>query len=158
MSDRLADAVIDSSALLCVALGEAASKFFLDGFSRTEKLYIGAATRAETWLAVHNAMGKAGAQKIDDLLDAFKVETVDFGASSLPHFRQGGADYHHKFHARARLNIGDLIAYSLAKQMKLPLFFQGTDFANTDLANAMKKLGYEMSAKGVPQQPAPSRR
>ena len=158
MSDRLADAVIDSSALLCVALGEPASKFFLDGFSRTEKLYIGAATRAETWLAVHNALGKGGAQKIDDLLDAFRVETVDFGASSLPHFRQGGADYHHKFHSKARLNIGDLFAYSLAKQTKLPLFFQGTDFANTDLANALKKLGYEIWAKGVPQQPATPQR
>ena len=158
MSNKLAGAVIDSSALLCVALGEPAAAFFLDGFSRTGKLHIGAATRVETWLAVHNAMGKAGAQKIDELLDAFKVETVEFGASSLPHFRQGGADYHHKFHARARLNIGDLFAYSLAKQMKLPLFFQGADFANTDLANAMKKLGYEMSAKGVPQKPATSQR
>ena len=103
-------------------------------------------------------MGKAGAQKIDALLDAFKVETVDFGASSLPHFRQGGADYHHKFHSKARLNIGDLFTYSLAKQMNLPLFFQGTDFANTDLANAMKKLGYEMSEMGVPRQPATPQR
>ena len=57
MSKKLAAAVIDSSSRLCVALGEPAAKFFLDGFSRTEKLYIGAATRAETWLAVHNAMG-----------------------------------------------------------------------------------------------------
>jgi ribonuclease VapC len=153
MSNKLADAVIDSSALLCVALGEPAAKLFLDGFSRTGKLYIGAATRAETWLAVYNSMGKAGAQKIDELLEAFKVETVDFGASSLPHFRQGGADYHRKFHSKARLNIGDLFAYALAKQMKLPLFFQGTDFANTDLTNAMKKLGYEMSAIGVPRRP-----
>ena len=158
MRIRTAAAVIDSSALLCVALGEPAAEFFLDGFSRIGKLYIGAATRAETWLAVHNAMGKAGAQKIDALLDAFKVETVDFGASSLPHFRQGGADYHHKFHTKARLNIGDLFTYALAKQMNLPLFFQGTDFANTDLANAMKNLGYEMSERGVPRQPATPQR
>ena len=154
MRKRAAAAVIDSSALLCVAIGEPAAEFFLDGFSRVGTLYIGAATRAETWLAVHNAMGKAGAQKIDALLDAFRVETVDFGASSLPHFRQGGADYHHKFHSGARLNIGDLFTYALAKQMNLPLFFQGTDFAHTDLANAMKKLGYEMSETGVPRQPA----
>ena len=47
---------------------------------------------------------------------------------------------------------------SLARQMNLPLFFQGTDFANTDLANAMKTLGYEMSTMGVPQQPATPQR
>jgi ribonuclease VapC len=158
MSRTLGAAVIDSSALLCIALGEPAAGFFIDGFTRTGKLYIGAATRAETWLAVRNAMGKTGAQKIDHLLDAFEVATVDFGASSLPHFRQGGTDYHHKLHDKARLNIGDLFTYSLAKQMKLPLFFQGTDFANTDLVNAMMRLGYEMSEKGVPHLPAAPQR
>ena len=158
MNRKLDRAVIDSSALLCIALGEPAAGFFVDGFTRTGRLYIGAATRAETWLSVHNAMGKAGAQKIDPLLDAFKVETVDFGISSLPHFRQGGMDYHHKFHDKARLNIGDLFTYSLAKQMKLPLFFQGTDFAHTDLVCAMMRLGYAMSEKGVPHPPAPARR
>jgi ribonuclease VapC len=158
VSKTLPAAVIDSSALLCIALGEPAGPFFLDGLARTGRLHIGAATRAETWLAVHNAMGRRGAQKIDELLDAFRVETVEFGMASLPHFRQGGAQYHHKFHDRARLNIGDLFAYSLAKQLQLPLFFQGTDFAHTDLANAMRRLGYEISPLGVPQEPTAPRR
>ena len=151
MTARLDGAVIDSRALLCIALTEPAAARFLDGFSRTDRLYIGAATRAETWLAVHNAKGPAGAQKIDELIEALDVELVDFGAASLPHFRQGGAAYHHKFHDKARLNIGDLFTYSLARQLDLPLFFQGTDFLHTDLANAMLILGYAMSALGVPQ-------
>ena len=151
MTARLDGAVIDSRALLCIALTEPAAARFLDGFSRTDRLYIAAATRAETWLAVHNAKGPAGAQKIDELIEALDVELVDFGAASLPHFRQGGAAYHHKFHDKARLNIGDLFTYSLARQLDLPLFFQGTDFLHTDLANAMLILGYAMSALGVPQ-------
>lgn len=73
------------------------------------------------------------------------------GPLHLPHFQQGGAAYHHKFHPKARLNIGDLFTYSLAKELDLPLFFQGTDFMHTDLRNAMSVLGYEMSAVGVPQ-------
>lgn len=157
MIPRLEGAVIDSSALLCVALAEPAAVCFLDGFSSTERLCIGAATRAETWLAVYNAKGPAGAQKIDALIEAFDVELVDFSATSLPHFRQGGAAYHHKFHDKARLNIGDLFTYSLAKQLDLPLFFQGTDFLHTDLANAMAVLGYGMSAPGVPQPITPPR-
>lgn len=151
MTARLERAVIDSSALLCIALAEPAAACFLDGFARTDRLYIGAATRAETWLAVHNAKGPGGAQKIDELIEALDVELVDFSAASLPHFRHGGAAYHHKFHDKARLNIGDLFTYSLAKQLDLPLFFQGTDFLHTDLANAMTVLGYGMSALGVPQ-------
>ena len=42
-------------------MAEPAAPCFLDGFARTGKLIIGAATRAETWLAVHNAKGPAGA-------------------------------------------------------------------------------------------------
>ena len=52
---------------------------------------------------------------------------------------------------KARLNLGDLLTYALAKETGLPLFFQGTDFANTVIANAMALLGYGMSDKGVPQ-------
>ena len=151
MTARQEGAVIDTSALLCIALAEPAAACFLDGFSRTDRLYIGAATRAETWLAVHNARGTGGAQKVDELIEALDVELVDFSAASLPHFRHGGTAYHHKFHDKARLNIGDLFTYSLAKQLDLPLFFQGTDFLHTDLANAMTILGYGMSALGVPQ-------
>jgi len=157
VSARLESAIVDSSALLCIAQAEPAARCFLDGFSRTDRLCIGAATRAETWLAVHHAKGTGGAQKIDELIEALDVELVDFSAASLPHFRQGGAAYHHKFHDKARLNIGDLFTYSLAKQLDLPLFFQGTDFLHTDLGNAMAILGYGMSALGVPQPITPSR-
>lgn len=157
MTARLKGAVIDSSALLCIALAEPAAACFLDGFSRTDRLYIGAATRAETWLAVHNAKGTGGAQKIDELVEALDAELVDFSAMSLPHFRLGGAAYHHKFHAKARLNIGDLFTYSLAKQLDLPLFFQGTDFLHTDVANAMAILGFGMSPLGVPEPITPPR-
>lgn len=150
MKKKIAAAVIDTSALICIALEEPAEQLFLDGFSRTEHLFIGAATRAETWLAIYNLKGAEGAKMVEDLIDAFKVKTVDFDGDSLPHFMQGGADYHHKHHDKARLNIGDLFTYSLAKNLDLPLFFQGTDFANTDLGNAMKILGYQMSVKGVP--------
>jgi hypothetical protein len=52
---------------------------------------------------------------------------------------------------KARLNLGDLVAYWLAKETGLPLFFQGTDLANTAIANAMALLGYGMADKGVPQ-------
>lgn len=150
---RLGAAVVDSSALLCVALDEPAAGLFLDGFSRTDEMFIGAATRAETWLSIYNQKGTNGARLIDDLIDALKIKTVPFGEDSLPRFRQGGADYHHKHDDKARLNLGDLYTYSLAKHLDLPLFFQGTDFENTDLKNAMKALGYQMSEKGVPMLP-----
>ena len=136
---------------MCILLDEPAAPFFMTGLQATEQLYIGVATRAETWLAAFNAKGKAGAQQIEALLGALQVETVAFTQAALPHYFDGAEHYHHKVDPKARLNLGDPFTYPLAKETGLPLFFQGTDFANTSIVNAMEKLGYEMAEKGVPQ-------
>ena len=147
----LAAAVVDSSALMCILLGESAAPFFMAGLQATGLLYIGAATRAETWLAAFNAKGKAGAKQIEALLDALQVETVAFTQAALPHYFDGAELHHHKVDPKAKFNLGDLFTYALVKETGLPLFFQGTDFANTSIVNAMEKLGYEMLKKGVLQ-------
>lgn len=147
----LAEAIVDSSVLLCILMGEAAAPLFIAAMEKTGRLYMGAATRAEAWLAAFNAKGAAGAQQVEALLVALQVETVDFTQESLPHFVAGAERHHHKVDPKARLNLGDLYTYALARQMALPLFFQGTDFANTAVANAMVLLGHALSDKGVPQ-------
>ncbi|NVO04594.1 MAG: type II toxin-antitoxin system VapC family toxin [Rhodoferax sp.] len=147
----LDEAIVDSSALMCILLGEPAAPLFIDALQKTRRLYISAATRAEVWLAAFNAKGSAGAQQVEALLAALQVETVDFTQDALPYFMAGAERHHHKVDAKARLNLGDLFSYALATETALPLFFQGTDFANTALANAMLLLGYGVSDKGVPQ-------
>lgn len=147
----LEEAIIDSSALMCILMGEPAAPLFITALQKTKRLTIGAATRAEVWLAAFNAKGAAGAQQVEALLAALQVETVDFTQDALPHFVEGAQRHHHKVDAKARLNLGDLFTYALARETMLPLFFQGTDFANTALENAMTLLGYGMSDKGVPQ-------
>ncbi len=146
----LDDAIVDSSALMCILMGEPAAPLFITALQRTTRLYIGAATRAEVWLAAFNAKGLAGAHQVEALLAALQVETVDFTQDSLPHFVAGAARHHHKVDAKARLNLGDLFTYALAKETALPLFFQGTDFASTAIENAMALMGYDFSDKGVP--------
>lgn len=147
---RLPAAVMDSSALMSVLLGEPAAPLFMAGFQATDKLYIGAATRAEAWLAAFNAKGLAGAQLVEALLAALQVETVDFTQGALPHFFAGAQTHHHKVDAKARLNLGDLFTYALVREMNLPLFFQGTDFVHTAVDNAMVKLGHSLSERGEP--------
>lgn len=149
----LDEAIVDSSALMCILMGEPAAPLFITALQKTIRLYIGAATRAEAWLAAFNAKGMAGAQQVEALLAALQVETVDFTQDSLPYFVAGAERHHHKVDAKARLNLGDLFTYALAKETALPLFFQGTDFANTTIGNAMALLGYDYSDKGVPQPP-----
>ena len=112
---------------------------------------MGAATRAETRLAAHNAKGKPGALQIEALMVALHVETVDFTAGSLVHCQHGAEHHHHKVDSKASLNMDDLFTYALARETGLWLFFQGTDFANTKMPNAMEKLGYGRLELGVPQ-------
>ena len=147
----LDEAIIDSSALMCILTGEPTAPLFITALQRTTRLYIGAATRAEAWLAAFNAKGTAGAQQVEVLLAALQVETVDFTQDSLAHLVAGAERHHHRVEAKARLNLGDLYTYALAKETALPLFFQGTDFANTAIESAMALLGYDYSEKGVPQ-------
>jgi len=147
----LAEAIVDSSVLMCILMGEPAAPLFIAAMEKTGRLYMGAATRAEAWLAAFNAKGAPGAQQVEALLVALQVETVDFTQESLLHFVAGAERHHHKVDPKARLNLGDLYTYALARQMALPLFFQGTDFANTTVANAMVLLGHALSDKGVPQ-------
>ena len=149
----LDEAIVDSSALMCILMGEPAAPLFIAALQKTARLYIGAATRAEAWLAAFNAKGMAGAQQVEALLAALQVETMDFTQDSLPHFVAGAQQYHHKVDAKARLNLGDLFTFALAKETALPLFFQGTDFSNTPIDNAMALLGHSYSDKGVPQLP-----
>jgi len=79
-----------------------------------------------------------------------QVETVDFTHGILPQFIDGAQAHQHKVAPKARLNLGDLFTYALVSEMNLPLFFQGTDFTNSTIENAMLQLGYTLSDKGVP--------
>lgn len=151
MRATLDAAIVDSSALMCILMGEPAAPLFITALQKTIRIYISAATRAEVWLAAFNAKGIAGAQQVEALLEALQVETVDFTQAALPHFAQGAERHHHKVDPKARLNLGDLFSYALARETDLPLFFQGTDFSNTAIENAMVLLGYGMSEKGEPQ-------
>ena len=109
-------AIIDSSVLMCILLGEPAAPLFITALQKTDRLYISAATRSEVWLAAFNAKGTAGARQVEALLVALQVETVDFTQDSLPHFVEGAERHHHKVDAKARLNLGDLFTYALASE------------------------------------------
>lgn len=94
----------------------------------------------------------AGTQPLDDLLALFNIQIVPLDAPMVVHGRYGCANYG-KGHNPAGLNLGDLFSYSLAKQLNLPLFFEGLDFPQTDIQDAMAMLGYAFDAKHSPSIP-----
>ncbi len=141
--------VLDTSAVFSVLENEAAGSKFLDGLERCNRLTIGASTLAELSMVVRIKKGPSALTLLDDFLTLLGVEALPFDDMQITHFREGLEKYGKGIHP-AGLNFGDLFAYSLAKSLNAPLFFQGLDFRKTDVENAMTLLGYDFSAAGEP--------
>lgn len=155
---RLEAAVVDSSALICIAKGEPAANAFLDAMGNAGKLYLCAATHAETILATMSLQTGDAVEAMEALLDALKIETVDFCSGDIEAYKNAALTYHLKARPSGTLNMGDVFSFQLAMKMNLPLFFQGKDFLRTPVKNAMQMLGYEMNESnlGVPTRPSPN--
>lgn len=145
-------AVVDSSALICIAKGEPAADSFLNEMGKVGKLYLSAVTLAEVILATMSLQVEGAVGAMEQLIVALKIETVDFGGGDIPGFKEAAMKHHLKARPPGTLNLGDVFSFQLAVKMNLPLFFQGKDFLKTPVKNAMNILGYEMTEKnlGVP--------
>ena len=154
---RLEAAVVDSSALICIAKGEPAADAFLGEMGNTGQLYICAATHAEVILATMSLQTGGAVDAMAELIDSLKIETVDFCAGDIQAYKDGAMKHHLKARPSGTLNMGDVFSFQLAAKMNLPLFFQGKDFLRTPVRNAMQLLGYEMNENnlGVPTKPSP---
>jgi len=151
-------AVVDSSALICIAKGEPAATSFLNELGRVGKLYLSAVTHAEVILATMSLQVEGAVDAMEQLIVALKIETVEFGGGDIPGYKGAAMKYHLKAKSPGTLNLGDLFSFQLALKMDLPLFFQGKDFLKMPVKNAMNILGYEMNEKnlGVPTMSSPS--
>lgn len=149
---RLECGVLDTSALVSVLYGEPGEEAFLDGFLRCDRLLVCAGTLAEISVVLLYDRNQAGVDHLDDLLRRVGAEIVPLNAERIAYFRDGYARFG-KGGNPAGLNLGDAFSHSLSKYLDVPLFFQGLDFAKTDIKPAMRLLGYRISRKGVPSLP-----
>ncbi len=126
--------IVDTSALVAVALAE-------EGFEPME-----AALRrgplvmsAGTWLEA--AMVFASRVKLDNALDSmcanFEIELLPFTADHARLAFDAFGRYGKGTGAKAQLNFGDCISYSLAKSRHETLLFKGDDFTHTDVVPAI---------------------
>ncbi len=152
MTIKLDAAVVDSSALICVAKGEPAASSFLTEMGAARKLYISAATHAEVILATMSVQAEGAVDAMEELIATLKIETVAFGGGDIQAYKDAALKHHLKAKPAGPLNMGDVFSFQLAIKMNLPLFFQGKDFLKAPVKNAMYLLGYEMNENnlGVP--------
>jgi ribonuclease VapC len=125
--------VVDSSAIMAVALREEGSERVATALARAAALVMSAGTLSE--LEVINA-ARATLNDLRDRIDALQIEIVAVDAGFT---RKIGAAYARWGKGRhpAGLNFGDCFAYALAKARDVPLLYVGEDFARTDVRSAL---------------------
>ncbi len=126
--------VIDTSAILAVVLSESDSAMLLRRMLHADRLMISAGTLVELLIVSSRDAGTHQDVKLfasNYLTNSIEPVTAEQALIAGEAYRQFGKGHH-----KARLNLGDVFAYSLAKLNGLPLLFKGNDFALTDITPA----------------------
>jgi len=126
--------VVDTSAMVSIVMKEADAEYFRSSLSEAGGAIISAGSVVEL-LAVtsgHRDHSMVAKEVVNSkLIRNIEPVTAEQAFIAGEAYRQFGKGHH-----KARLNLGDMFAYSLAKLKDLPLLFKGNDFALTDITPA----------------------
>jgi ribonuclease VapC len=125
--------VVDSSALIAIALAEPETERCMHALHDTDRVLISAATVAETLIV---AFGRECEAPIRGIFDRFGLVVEPLtevrARAAADAYRRYGKGWH-----AAALNYGDCFAYALAIEHGCPLLYVGEDFRKTDVASAL---------------------
>jgi ribonuclease VapC len=125
--------VIDTSALMSIALGEATSDACIAALDSEDDILISAGTVAEALIV---ARRRNVEDDIRRLLDKVGLSIEPLTASRAKAAAEAYARWGKRVH-RAKLNLTDCFAYQLAMERSCALLFVGDDFAQTDVKRAI---------------------
>ena len=127
--------VIDSSAIVAMALGEAEAVAFYEVLESVSSL-VAAPTLLEAHMVLAKYAPRLGLDYLATLVanPKVRIEPFDFELSEIA---RAAFDRYGKGRHPAKLNFGDCMSYALAKARGLPLLFKGGDFALTDIRRAL---------------------
>ncbi len=126
--------VVDTSALVAIALNEAAGQ----GCDAVLLDHAGAvAISAGTFVEVLIVSGQRGFREaVEALVRAHRFEVVPVTAAMARRIGDAYGRWGKGIHPAA-LNMGDCYAYALARERDCPLLYVGDDFARTDVSSAL---------------------
>lgn len=125
--------VIDTSAVIAIALGEPPAGALRRAIERGPKRIIASVSLLEAGIVLRARWGARAVPLLYDLVDGLGLEIADFAEAhakiAIAAFARFGKGMKH----RAQLNFGDCAVYAVAALSGEPLLAIGRDFAATDL-------------------------
>ncbi|MGC9971806.1 MAG: type II toxin-antitoxin system VapC family toxin [Bryobacteraceae bacterium] len=125
--------VIDTSALIAIALGEPSRQRLLDALEPAGDRIISSVSLLEAGMVLRARLGAAALTLLYQLVDELVSEVVPFDENqarlAITAFGRFGKGMGHP----AQLNFGDCAVYALAESRREPVLATGNDFAATDL-------------------------
>jgi ribonuclease VapC len=125
--------VIDTSALIAIALGEPTRKRLLDALETATDRVLSAVSLFETGIVLRARLGESATGLLNQLVEELVSEVIPFDEAqarlAIAAFGRFGKGMGH----RAQLNFGDCAVYALAVSRGEPVLATGNDFAATDV-------------------------
>jgi ribonuclease VapC len=128
--------VVDTSAIVAIALAEPERDVFTEVIQRADKALISTVSVVEARMVLHGRRGQRAVVLVDDLLRLPMFEVIAPGRAEMDAAYSAFVAFGRGSGHPAALNFGDVFSYALAKVRGLPLLFKGDDFSQTDLASA----------------------
>jgi ribonuclease VapC len=125
--------VIDTSALIAIALGEPTRQRLLEALESAAGRTLSSISLLEAGMVIRARLGEKALTLLYQLVDELGSEVVPFDEMqaklAITAFGRFGKGMGH----RAQLNFGDCAVYALAGSRGEPVLATGNDFAATDL-------------------------
>lgn len=129
--------VVDTSAIVAIALDEPEREAFSQVIQRANKALISTVSVVEARMVLHGRRGQRAVVLLDDLLRLPMYDKIAPGPPEVDAAYAAFVAYGKSSGHSAALNFGDVFSYALAKVRGLPLLFKGDDFSQTDIASAI---------------------
>jgi ribonuclease VapC len=129
--------VVDTSAIVAIALGEPERAAFVRIIEQADRALVSTVSVVEARMVVHGRRGQRAVVLMDDLLRLPSFELVPPGVAEMDAAYAAFVAFGKGSGHSAGLNFGDVFSYALAKVRGLPLLFKGDDFSKTDLRSAL---------------------
>ncbi len=127
--------ILDTSVLLVILFGESDAPKWLKVISehKMEGLYMSVANYLEAVLRIDSFKDPSLVANLEDLIEILNIQLEPVSVNQSKIAREANLLFGKNASSKAKLNFGDLFAYSLAKDLKKPLLFKGNDFTHTEI-------------------------